>query len=91
MDCDVKGPKIYFKMLNNPSLLKDILSLLYKYANIFAIGLKKHIRLSLIMDLANDSIGSSECRDSTKHNAWFSRATTVINKHLNYHINEILK
>ena len=27
--------------------------------------LKKRIRLSLIMDLANDSIGSSECRDST--------------------------
>ena len=27
--------------------------------------LKKHIRLSLIIDLANDSIGSSECRDST--------------------------
>ena len=41
MDCDVKGPKIYFKMLNNPSLLKDILSLLYKYANIFAIGFEK--------------------------------------------------
>ena len=40
-DCDVKGPKIYFKMLNNPSLLKDILSLLYKYANIFAIGFEK--------------------------------------------------
>ena len=39
MDCDVKGPKIYFKMLNNPSLLKDILSLLYKY--IFAIGFEK--------------------------------------------------
>ena len=27
--------------------------------------LKKCIRLSLIMNLANDSIGSSECRDST--------------------------
>ena len=27
--------------------------------------LKKRIRLSLIIDLANDSIGSSECRDST--------------------------
>ena len=27
--------------------------------------LKKRIRLSLIMDLANDSIGSGECRDST--------------------------
>ena len=53
-------------MLNNPSLLKDILSLLYKYANIFAIGFEKRIRLSLIIDLANDSIGSSECRDSTK-------------------------
>ena len=26
---------------------------------------KKRIRLSLIIDLANDSIGSSECRDST--------------------------
>ena len=33
--------KIYFIMLNNPSLLKDILSLLYKYANIFAIGFEK--------------------------------------------------
>ena len=30
-----------FKMLNNPSLLKDILSLLYKCANIFVIGLEK--------------------------------------------------
>ena len=28
-------------MLNNPPLLKDILSLLYKYANIFAIGFEK--------------------------------------------------
>ena len=28
-------------MLNNPSPLKDILSLLYKYANIFAIGYEK--------------------------------------------------
>ena len=28
--------------------------------------LKKRIRLSLIVDLANNSIGSSECRDSTK-------------------------
>ena len=27
--------------------------------------LKKRIRISLIIDLANDSIGSSECRDST--------------------------
>ena len=41
MDWVVKMPKIYFKMLNNPSLSKDILSLLYKYANIFVIGLKK--------------------------------------------------
>ena len=29
----VKMPKIYFKMLNNPSLLKDILFLLYKHAS----------------------------------------------------------
>ena len=54
---------LQFIMLNNPSLLKDILSLLYKYANIFAIGFEK---THLIIDLANDSIGSSECRDSTK-------------------------
>ena len=29
--------------------------------------LKKRIRLSLIIDLANASIGSSECRDSTNN------------------------
>ena len=29
--------------------------------------LKNRIGLSLIIDLANDSIGSSECRDSTKN------------------------
>ena len=29
--------------------------------------LKKRIRLSLIIDLANNSIGSSECRDSTSY------------------------
>ena len=64
----MKRPKIYFKMQNNPSRLKDILSLLYKYSNIFAIGFEKRIQLSLIIDLANDSIGSGECRDSTsKH------------------------
>ena len=34
-------PKIYFKMLNNPSLLKGILPLLYKYANNFVIGFEK--------------------------------------------------
>ena len=43
MDRVVKMPKIYFNMLNNPSLLKDILSLLYKYANIFAIGFEKTV------------------------------------------------
>ena len=53
-------------MLNNPSLLKDILSLLYKYANIFVMGFeKKCIQLSLIIDLANDSIRSSKCRNNT--------------------------
>ena len=36
-------PKIYFKMLDNPSLLTDILSLLYKYANTFAIGFEKTV------------------------------------------------
>ena len=43
MDQVVKTPKIYFKMLNNPSLLKDILSLLCKYANIFAIGFEETV------------------------------------------------
>ena len=43
MDQVVKTSKIYLKMLNNPSLLKDILSLLYKYANIFAIGFEKTV------------------------------------------------
>ena len=63
-------------MLNTPSLLKDILSLLYKYADIFAIGFeKKRIRLSLIIDLANDSIGSSECRDSTSGDIWGMHST----------------
>ena len=30
--------------------------------------LKKLFRLSLIIDLVNDSIGSNECRDSTNYN-----------------------
>ena len=67
MDRVVKRPKIYFKMLNNPSLFKDILSLLYKHANIFVIGFEKRIRLSLIIDLANGSIGSSKFRDTSDH------------------------
>ena len=45
MDLVVKMLKIYFKMLNNPSLLNDILSLLYKYANIFAIGFEKTVSI----------------------------------------------
>ena len=52
-------------MLNNPSLLKDILSLLYKYANMFAIGFEKTHPIIAHNGLANDSIGSSECLDST--------------------------
>ena len=65
MDLVVKIPKTYFKMLNNPSFLKDILPLLYKYANIFVIRFEKCIRVSLIIDLAYDSVGSSKCHDST--------------------------
>ena len=68
MDWVVKTLKIYFKMLDNPSILKDILALLYKYANTFAIGFEKKFQLSLIIDLVNDSLGSSECRDSTTIN-----------------------
>ena len=34
-------PKMYFKKFNNPSVLKDILSLLYKYGNIFVIRFVK--------------------------------------------------
>ena len=61
----VKRPKIYFKMLNNPSLLKGTLSLLYKYAHTFVIRFEKSIQISLIIDIANNSVGSSERRDST--------------------------
>ena len=71
MERVVKRPKIYFKMLNNRSLFKDILSLLCKYANIFVIRFEKRIRLSLITDLANDNIGSTECRDITSINACY--------------------
>ena len=60
------GSATYFKMLNNPSLLKDILSLLCKYAKLYLQSdLKKRIRLSLIIDLANNSIGRSGCHKST--------------------------
>ena len=41
MDWVVKMPKKYFKMLNNHSLLKEILLSLYKYANILVIKFKK--------------------------------------------------
>ena len=67
----VKTPKIYFKMLNNPSLLKVEKIFYHYYINMlisFQSDLKKLFRLSLIIDLVNDSIGSNECRDSTsKH------------------------
>ena len=46
MDQVVKTSKMYFKMLNNHSLLKDILSLLYKYANIFAIGFEETVPIN---------------------------------------------
>ena len=41
MDSVVKKLKIYFILLNNPSLLKAIITLLYKYANIFVIGFER--------------------------------------------------
>ena len=59
---------IYFKMLNNPSLLNSTLSLLYKYANTFVIGLEER---QLITDIPNDSIGSSKCRNSTRYMHFF--------------------
>ena len=45
--------------------------------------LKKRIRLSLIIDLANDSVGSSECRDSTIANVslisvWRAQLHTIM-------------
>ena len=52
-----------FKMLNNPSL-----SLLYNYANIFAIGFEKTHPIIAHIDLANNSIRSSKCCDSTSYN-----------------------
>ena len=46
--------------------------------------LKKRIRLSLIIDLANDSIGSSECRDSTSKSTSSSSQAKIYRSHDKY-------